>query len=102
MDQLVVAFPAHPGVTIAKIRRVVEQICVVGADVQIDGNGAFWPNTGGRSVDGELADGDIGSVDAPISNSQDLFRIGNDEQVDVIRPQLESLEGGADVLDMVY
>lgn len=51
---------------------------------------------------GELADGDIGSVDAPVSNSQDLFGIGNDEQVDVIRPQLESLERGADVLDMVY
>lgn len=101
VDEFVIAFPAYSGMTIAEIRRVVEQVCVVGADVEVDGDGPLRTDARGSRVESELAYGDVGPVDSPVPNSEYLLGIGDNEEVDVVRPQLEGLEGGTDILDVV-
>ena len=101
VDEFVIAFPAHSGMTIAEVRRVVEQVCVVGADVEVDGDGPLRTDARGCRVESELAYGDVGPVDSLVPNSEYLLGIGDNEEVDVVRPQLEGLEGGTDILDVV-
>ena len=48
---------ADPGVPLAEVERVVEELQVVGADVQDDGQGAAGVDAAGGGVDGEFADG---------------------------------------------
>ena len=101
VDEFVIALPAHSGMTIAEVRRVVEQVCVVGADVEVDGDGALRTDARGCRVESELAYRDVGPVDSPVPNSEYLLGVGDNEEVDVVRSQLEGLEGGADILDVV-
>ena len=75
---------ADPGVPFTEVERVVEQLQVVGADVQDDGQGAAGVDAAGGGVDGEFADGDLDAADALIADAQDAFRVGGDQQVDVV------------------
>ena len=86
---------------VAQVGGVVEEELVVGAAVQVDGDGPLGVDAGGRRVDGELAHRDVRAVDPPVPDAQDLLGVGDHEQVDVVGAQAELLEGGAHVLDTV-
>ena len=102
VDECVVLLAAHACVTVAQVCGVVEQGLVVRAAVQVDGDCPLGVDAGGRRVDGELAYGDIGAVDAPVPDPEDLLGIGGDQQIDVVGPQTQALQGGAHVLDTVH
>ena len=87
VDELVVALAAHARMTVAQIGGVIEEGLVIRAAVQVDGDCPLGVDAGGRRVDGELAHGDVGAVDAPVPDPEDLLGIGDNEQVDIIGPQ---------------
>ncbi len=102
VDEVVVAPPAHPGVPVADIGRVVQQRLVVGADVQGDGDDAGGVDARGGGVDGQLADRDAGpAAHAPVADAEDLLRVGGHDQVDVVRPQPQGLERPLDAVWVV-
>ena len=102
VDELVVAPTAHARVTVAQVGWVIEEGLVVRAAVQVDGDRPLGVDAGGCRVDGELAHGDIGAVDAPVSDPENLLGVGDHEQVDVVGSQTQALQGGAHVLNTVY
>jgi hypothetical protein len=88
-------------VPIAEVGRVIEQCLVVGAAVEIDSDHAVGMDAGGGGVDGELADRDVGAVDVPVADAEDLLRVRDDDEVDVLGPEVEGLERLADGVGMV-
>ena len=102
VDERVVALAAHTRMALAQVGGVVEECLVVGAAVQVDGDRPLGVDAGGCRVDGELAHGDVGAVDAPVADAQDLLGVRDHHQVDVVRPQTQVLQGGAHVLDAVH
>ena len=59
-------------------------------------------DAGGCRVDGEFAHGDVGAVDAPVSDPENLLGVGDHEQVDVVGSQTQALEGGTHILNAVH
>ena len=100
-DELVVPLTADAGMPVAEVIRIVEQEFVVGAAVEVDCNGPLRMDASGSGVDSELAHADVGAVDPPVADPQDLLGIRDDQQVDVLRSHIKGREGGLDVLDPV-
>ena len=99
LDEGVVALAAHPRVPVADVERVVEQLLVVGADVERDGDDPGRVDAGGGGVDGQLADGDAGAAaHPPVADAQDLLGVGGDDQVDVVGPEPKFREGPLDAV----
>src|SRR5262249_28879444 len=84
VDELVVSLTAHPGVPVAEGQRVVEQLFVVGADVEGNGNHPARVDAGGRGVDGQLANRDRDAAHAPVADAEDLFGVAAHDQVNVV------------------
>ena len=101
VEELVVAVVADPGVPLTEVERVVEQLQVVGADVQDDGQGAAGVDAAGGGVDGEFADGDLDAADALVADAEDAFGVGGDQQVDVVGAETGVPEGGFDLVGVV-
>ena len=72
---------------VAEIGGVVEELLIVGAAVEVDGDGACWVDAGGGSVNGKFSDGNVGAVDTPVADTQDLLGIGADQKIHVRRSQ---------------
>ncbi len=75
------------GVAIAEVVGAVEQVLVVGADIQVHSHDAVGVDTRGSGVDGDLADRDVGAVHPPVADPEDLLRVGDHDQVDVVGPR---------------
>ena len=102
VDEGVVEFSAHTRMPVAQVVGIVEQLLVVGAHIQVDGDDARGIYASGCRVDGELADGNVGAVHSPVPDAEDLFGVGDDQQVHVVRSEAEALERGSHVLDPVH
>ena len=102
IDEALVAFATHTGMAIAQVGEIVEQLLVVGAHVQIHGDHPVRVDTRGGRVDSQLANGDIGTVHAPVTDAQDLLCIRDHQQVHVIGPQPQRFEGCSNVLGMIH
>ena len=87
---------------VAEVIGVVEQFLIVGADIEVDRDDARGVNTGCGCVDGELADGDIGTIDAPVADAEDLFGVGDDQEVDVIGAEAKAFKRGPHILDSIH
>jgi hypothetical protein len=101
VDELVVAVSAHPGMPVPQVGRVVQQRRVVRPAVEAHGDDPRGVDAGSCRVDGELPDGDVDAVDAPVADAEDLLGVGADDQVDVVGAVPEGPERGFDVLDPV-
>ena len=101
IDEGIVAFSAHAAVAVAQVIGVVEQFLVVGADVEVDRDDARRVNTGCGRVDGELADGDVGAVHTPVTDAEDLFGVGDDQEVNVIGAAAEAFKRGPHILNSI-
>jgi hypothetical protein len=98
---VVVTLAGHPSVAVAEVCRAVEQLLVVGADVEVDGDDPVGVDASPRRVDGELAERDVGAVDTPVADSQDLLCVGHHDQIDIVGTQTERLERRLDILGPV-
>lgn len=99
--RVVVAVPADALAPVAEVGGVVEEFLVVGPDVEIHGDHASGVDAGGGGVDGELADGDVGPVDTPVADAEDLLRVGRDDQVHVVWSEAKAVKGGLDLVGRV-
>src|SRR5260370_42073503 len=84
IDEGIVAFATHASMPVADVVRVVEQAFAVRPDIEHGGNHARRIDTRGSGVDGKLANGNLDATDAPIADTEDLFRVGGHEQIDVV------------------
>ncbi len=102
VDEVVVASPPRPRVPVTDVEGVVEQLLVVGADVQRDRDDPGGVDSGGGGVDGQLARGDAGAAaHSPVADAQDLLCVGGDDQVHVAGAHAEVAEGPLDALRVV-
>lgn len=101
IDKGIVALAAHSGMPIPQVERVIQQAFSIGADIQHYRNHARRVNTSSGGIDGQLANGDLDAPDAPIANTQDLFGIGGNNQVDVLRSSADIPQGRFDSLGVV-
>ena len=86
---------------VADVRGIVQQILPVGADVEHHRDDAGRVDAAGRRVNRQLADGDLDSAHAPVADSQNLFGVGGDDQVDIAGAGAESGKCLLDGLGMV-
>ncbi len=100
-DEGVVAFAARPAVPYAEVQRIVEQRLVVRTDVQDHRQAARGIDARGRRVHGQFAHRDLDSVHAPVADAEDLLGVGDDDQVHLVRREIQFLEGAAQVLGPV-
>ena len=56
--------------------------------------------SGGR-VDGELADGDRDASHPPVADTENLFGVGGDDQVDIVGAGTEILESDVDTVGVI-
>ncbi len=71
---------------VADIHRILQQAFAVSADIQHDRDYARRIDPSGRGIDGQLADRDLDSTYAPMAQSQNLFGVSSQDQVDVFWP----------------
>ena len=74
LDEVVVGRAAQPGLAVAEVERVVEQLLVVGADVEARPAASGGVDAGAGGVEGELADGDAHAARALVAQAQDRAR----------------------------
>ena len=74
LDELVVFGAAAAGVAVAYIERVLEQLLVIGADVQRHRNGAARVDAAAGGVQSQLADRDLNAAHPPVADAQRLPR----------------------------
>src|SRR5258707_13130405 len=84
IDEGVVAFATHAGMPVADVVRVVEQAFAVRANIEHDGNHAHGIDPRRSGVDGKLANGNLDATDAPVADTEDFFRIGSYEEINVV------------------
>ncbi len=85
LDEIVVTLAADPGVPVAEVHLVAEQPEVIRADVQHDRDGAARVDPGRGGVHGQLADRDVHAAHPLVADAEDAFRVGGDDEVDVVR-----------------
>jgi len=76
----------HPG---AHVQRVVAESLVAGSQIEGEGQRAVWPDTSAGSVERQLADGNAHAVYAQVTETQDTRAVGEDSDVDLVRPVVE-------------
>jgi hypothetical protein len=87
VDEVVVSLPAYPGVPVAHVPRVVEQLFVIGAHVQRDRDHPRRVDPRRRGVDRQLAHRDVDPTDTPATDPQDLLGVGGNDKVHVVGTQ---------------
>ncbi len=84
VDEPVVGLPVDPGVGVAEVERVIEQLLAVGAHVEDHGDGPVGVDAPGSAVDDELAFGDGDAAHAPVADAEDRFGVGGHDEVDLV------------------
>ena len=83
----------EPILSHAEIERIIQKSLAIRADVEHNGEHAGGIDARSRSVDHELADGDIDAVCPPVADAKNLLGIRNDDQTDfaVARSTVEDI-----------
>jgi hypothetical protein len=76
---------------VTRVGPIVEKLLVVCSHVEVDGDDPVWVDAGG-GVDGEFPDGDVGPVDAPVPDAENLLIVRDDDQIDVVCAKASRLE----------
>ena len=77
LDQRIVIGFADPALRQADVERVVEQLLVLGADVERDGEARLRMHAGASGVERQLADGDAHAVRAEIAQAEDALAVSD-------------------------
>lgn len=67
----------------AEIQGIVEEALTVGTGIDDDGQDLGWIDAGSSCIDHEFPRRDADAVGAPVTDSQDGFSIGDDDELDV-------------------
>ena len=95
VDEGLVGLAADPRVPHAEVHRIVQQIRVVGADVEHDRQRPVGRDAGARGVEAELADRDAHAADALIAEPENPLAVGDDDHGGRRRdgwPRIDSIE----------
>ena len=84
VDQREVLGSPDPPLAHPEVERVVQQVLVVGADVEVDGQAAGGMDAGASRVEGQLADRDPHAADAEIAQAQDRLVVGHHDHPAVL------------------
>ena len=76
----------------AKVKRVVDQVLVVGSEIESDGEGLERVDTGASSVQRQFADGNAHTVDSEVTKTEDTAAVSDDGDLDLVGPVLN--DGG--------
>jgi len=71
--------------SVAHIQRIGQQLAVVRSGIQHDRQHPARVDSGRSRIYGKLSDRDIDPADAPVPDTENAFRVGRDDQVDVSR-----------------
>ena len=74
-NEVVVALATDARVAISQVEGRIEEVFIISADVEVDGDHARRVDARSGGVYGQFSDGDIGSVDSPVADAQDFFGI---------------------------
>ena len=101
LNERVVVGATVSGVAVTQIEGIIQEGLVVGPDIQRYRDGAAGVDTGAGGIDGQLADRDLDAADTPVADAQDLLGVAAHDEVDVVGPQTERLEGFGDLVGTV-
>lgn len=88
VEELALLVSADLVTSAAQVKRVVAELLVAGTQVEGQGKGGIGSNTSAGSVESELADGNAHAVDTKVTETEDTRAIGDDGDLDVVRPVL--------------
>src|SRR5664279_1455011 len=100
VDEGVVGRSPNAGVPVADVHRVVEERLAVGTAVEHDRDHPVRVDSRGGGIHGQLADRDVDAIAAPVSDAEDLLRVGGHQQVNVVRAGAECAEAVLDGVDL--
>ena len=66
-----------------KDRRGIQESGIVGTDIDHDGYDSRWIDSSSERIDVSFSDTDQDSSDSLISDTQDTFRVRNDNKIDL-------------------
>ena len=84
VQQRVVGISAHPLGLDSDVERVIEEIVVVGPDIDRDRQGGRGVDPSARRVQRELPDRDAHTVGTQVSEAEDALTVGDDDDADVV------------------
>ena len=84
LDERVVVLVVDAAVAPAEVVRVVEQVGVVGADVEQDRQRPRGVDAADEGVERELPDRDPHAADALVADAEDPLAVGHDDDVDLV------------------
>ena len=76
---------AQPALRQADVERVVEQLLVLGADVERDRQARLRVDAGAGRVERQLADRDAHAIRAEVAQAEDALAVGDHDHADVAR-----------------
>jgi hypothetical protein len=92
-DKRVVCGAALAGTAVTHIERVLQQLLVVGPDIQRHRDRAARIDTGSSGMQRQLANRDLDAAHHPVAHAQNRFGVGAYDQVDIVGAQAQRLEG---------
>ncbi len=84
VDEVIVLFAGDAWMTPAHIQRVIQQLLIVGADVQHDWQGIRRTDTATGGVQRELTNGNAHAADALVAQAENALAVGNDDHFDIL------------------
>src|SRR5690349_8029939 len=98
VNEFVVGGTGQPLPPQANIIWVVEELVIIGADIQHHGQAVLGVNASAGRIKRELADWNAHAVGAKIAKPQDALAIGHDDELRVIGPIGQKLRYAAPVI----
>ena len=91
IDEVIKGLSAQALLAQADIITVVQEILIVGADVEHDRQAIFRMDAGAGGIKRKLADRNAHAVCAEVAKAQNPFAVGDDDQLGLIGPVAEQL-----------
>ena len=84
LDDRFVCRAAQSRRPVTQVERIVQELLVVGPDIERDGQCLGRIDAGGRRIQGQLPNRDRHPAGPLVAKAQDAFIVGNDDQTDVV------------------
>ena len=92
VQELALLVSGHLRAARAKVERVVDELLVVGSEIESNREGLERVDTGAGSVERQLADGNAHTVDSEVTKTENTAAVGDDSDLDLVGPVLN--DGG--------
>src|SRR6185369_14809795 len=86
---------------VPRVHGIREQAATVGAHIQHHRDHTRRVDSSSRGIDRQFSNGDFDSTHAPIADSEDLFGIRSQNQIDIVWTSPQISEGFLDGLRMI-